>query len=191
MSLSRAGQRARLSFAGTAGQRVSVRLTSLTIADGWTSVLNPDGSVLGSPWNSFIWNPFIEPLTLPTTGTYQLLLDPTQAYTGGVTVTLYDVPADVTGAVVINDPAATVTIPVPGQQAALSMAGTASQAITVRGHEQHARPRHARPLVVRAADRPSGCAAPASARGSRSRRPRHIRCALIATARIPGASISR
>jgi hypothetical protein len=72
-------------------------------------------------------------VTLPTTGTHAILLDPTQTYTGTVTVTAYDVPADVTGSLVINDPATPVSLPVPGQRAELTFAGTATQAITVRG----------------------------------------------------------
>jgi hypothetical protein len=36
-------------------------------------------------------------VTLPTTGTYTVTIDPQQASTGNVTLTFYDVPADTTG----------------------------------------------------------------------------------------------
>jgi hypothetical protein len=76
---------------------------------------------------------FLDPNSLGTTATYSVLVDPATAATGNVTVTLYDVPADVTGSVTINGAALHVTLPVPGQQAFLTFPGTTGRAITVRG----------------------------------------------------------
>lgn len=128
ISLTRAGQRARLTFNGTANQRVSVNLTGVTIPQYTLSIVKPDGSILASTGT-----PFLEPQTLPTAGTYAVLLDPAQAYTGNATVALYDVPADLTASLTINGSAFRVTIKVPGQQAYLTFAGTSGQAVTVRG----------------------------------------------------------
>lgn len=128
VNVTRPGQRARLSFAGTAGQRVSVGLTGVTITQYTVSVIKPDGSTLGSTGTTFL-----DPQTLPTSGTYAVLLDPGQAYTGNATVTLYDVPADITGSVTVNGGAVHVTLTVPGQQAFLTFPGTTGQVVTVSG----------------------------------------------------------
>jgi hypothetical protein len=128
LSITRAGQRARLTFTGTAGQRVSVGLTGVTITQSTVSIIKPDGSTLGATTNAFL-----EPQTLPTTGSYAVLVDPSAAYTGTATVTLYDVPPDVTGSVTINGAAFHVALTVPGQQGFVTVPGTTGQAITVRG----------------------------------------------------------
>jgi YD repeat-containing protein len=128
LSISRAGQRARLSFTGTTGQRVSVGLTGVTITQSTVSIIKPDGSTLGATTSAFL-----EPQTLPTTGSYAVLVDPSAAYTGTATVTLYDVPADVTGSVTINGAALHVTLTAPGQQGFVTFPGTTGQAVSVRG----------------------------------------------------------
>jgi hypothetical protein len=51
-----------------------------------------------------VWVPFVDPQTLSTTGIYAILLDPAQAHTGTVTVTLYDVPAEITGSLTTAPP---------------------------------------------------------------------------------------
>ena len=107
---------------------MSVRLTGVTITQSTVSIIKPDGSTLGSTMTTFL-----DPQTLPSTGSYAVLLDPSAAYTGNATVTLYDVPPDVTGSLTINGVAFHVSITVPGQQAYLTFAGTSGQAITVRG----------------------------------------------------------
>ena len=128
VSVTRPGQRARLTFSGTAGQRVSVGLTGVTITQSLLSVIKPDGSTLASTFTTFL-----DVQTLPTTGIYAVLLDPSLAYTGSATVTLYDVPADVTGSVTINGAGLPVTLTVPGQNAQLGFTGSSAQVVTVRG----------------------------------------------------------
>ena len=82
--------------AGTAGQEVSINLGS-SVADTDYQILKPNGNVLDS--GSFDSSgEFIEPFTLPVDGTYKLVLDPQSFFLGGVTTTLYDVPADATAA---------------------------------------------------------------------------------------------
>jgi YD repeat-containing protein len=139
VSVTRPGQRARLTFNGTAGQRVSLNVTAITVSQGVVSILNPDGSVLG------VWpnqstktvtaggTAFLDPNSLGTTGTYAVLVDPTTAATGNVTLTLYDVPPDSTGSLTINGPSAPVTLTVPGQLAQFAFPGSSGQAVTVRG----------------------------------------------------------
>jgi hypothetical protein len=83
--LSAPGQNGTVTFAGTAGQQVTVRLTSNTF--GWVTVrlLKPDGSQLTittAPWSSFN----LSTQTLPTNGTYMIVVDPKDANTGGISV---------------------------------------------------------------------------------------------------------
>jgi len=129
-TLSTPGQVARLSFTGTAGQRVSINSSS-SINTCWTlAILKPDGSQLTSTFScgSSI---FIEPQTLPTSGSYTVLIDPSGSGTGQATVTLYNV-VDGTGTLTLNGPAVNVSITVPGQNASYTFSGTAGQQATVR-----------------------------------------------------------
>jgi hypothetical protein len=125
------GQVARLTFAGTAGQRVSVNSVSNFNGSGcWNlGVYKPDGSQLSNTFNC--GSTFVEPQALPVSGTYTLVIDPSGAITGTATVRLYDV-VDLTGTLVINDPAVGLTTNAPGQNARLTFAGTAGQQVTVR-----------------------------------------------------------
>ena len=139
VSVSRPGQRARLSFSGTAGHRVSLNVTAVTVTQAVVSILTPDGSVLGSwPTQSARTvnsggTAFLEPNSLGTSGTYAVLVDPAAASTGNVMVTLYDVPPDVTGSLTVNGPSAPVSLSVPGQIAQVSFTGSSGQAVRVRG----------------------------------------------------------
>ena len=139
VSVVRPGQRVRLTFSGTAGQRVSLNATAVTVSQAVVSILNPNESVLGTwPTQSTktvfaSGTAFLDPNSLGTTATYSVLVDPATAATGNVTITLYDVPPDVTGSVTINSAALHVTLTVPGQQAFLTFPGTTGRAITVRG----------------------------------------------------------
>jgi len=75
---------------------------------------------------------YIDVQTLPTAGTYSVFLDPQGAAVGSATLTLYDVPPDVTGTVSIGGAAAPVTMSVPGQNGRVTFGGTSGQQVTVR-----------------------------------------------------------
>jgi YD repeat-containing protein len=123
------GQVARLTFEGTALQRISANSTE-TMNGCWTlAILKPDGTQLDSDFTC--GSAFIEPVSLPETGTYTLLIDPQTSVTGGATVNLYNI-ADITGSITLGDPAINVNIGVPGQIATFTMEGTATQQATVR-----------------------------------------------------------
>lgn len=133
-TLTTPGQIAHFSFSGTAGQRIS-ELTTGTFNSAFTSrIMKPDGSQLVGSFTAGGTNVvhFLEPPLLPVTGTYAVDVDPDSTGTGSVTMSLSTVPADVTGSIVINDPALAVTITAPGQNAAMTFSGTASQSVTVR-----------------------------------------------------------
>ncbi len=127
------GQSASLTFTGNANQRVSLKMTSITIFSSYVDFYKPDGSVLGSSTLvSNVSSAFIDPRTLPVNGTYSILINPNGTNTGNMTLTLYDVPSDPTGSVTVGGSALAVTTTVPGQNASVTFSGTSGQQVTVR-----------------------------------------------------------
>jgi YD repeat-containing protein len=127
------GQNGKLTFSGTANQRVSIRMTSVAFTNGtfaWVYLKKPDGSTLASV---FFAEPsgFLDTQVLPSTGTYTILVDPSDGGVGNTTVTAYEVPADVTGSVTVGGSALNVANTTPGQNADITFEGTASQQVTV------------------------------------------------------------
>ena len=125
------GQNAVLSFSGVAGQRVSLRMSGVTISSSVVSVRKPDGAALATA-NLGTAGAFIDTVTLPSTGGYTIAIDPTLTNTGTMTLTLYDVPPDVTGTIGMNGSPVTVTTTTPGQNAVLTFSGVAGQRVSLR-----------------------------------------------------------
>jgi YD repeat-containing protein len=131
VTLSTPGQNADLTFSGVTGQRVLLRLTAVTIGSANVSILNPDGSALLAPWLVTTSGGIAE-RTLAATGAYTIRVDPVGSNTGAMTLTLYDVPPDLTGSMTVNGAGVPVAVGTPGQNATITFAGTASQQVTVR-----------------------------------------------------------
>ena len=74
---------------------------------------------------------FIDVKSLPTTGTYTILVDPQSFAIGSATLQLYDVPADASAAITAGGAPVTVTTTIPGQNAKLTFAGTAGRGIAL------------------------------------------------------------
>jgi YD repeat-containing protein len=131
------GQNARPVFNGTSGQRISLRMSGVTIATSTccstrVSILNPDGTALVSPGFIGTTGGFFDTQTLPLSGVYTILVDPQGSDTGSMTLTLNDVPADVTGTITLGGAPVTITTTISGQNAALTFNGTASQKISLK-----------------------------------------------------------
>ncbi len=126
ITISRVGQNARYSFTGTAGQTVSLGMTSVTIPQSNVSMYKPDGSVFIAPTSISTSGGALDSQVLPVTGTYAILVDPSGTYTGNMTLTLYGTP-DVTGTITIDGATVTPTLTVPGQRARYTFSGTAGQ----------------------------------------------------------------
>ena len=128
------GQNAVLSFAGAAGQRIVVQGTGGTYGtyNATAVVRKPDGSNLTSSAYCGA-SCFFDVTTLPVAGTYSILLNPDAAYTGAVTLRVYDVPADAAVGATVGGAAVPVTTTAPGQNAVLSFTGAAGQRIVVQG----------------------------------------------------------
>ena len=123
------GQNALLSFSGQAGQRVGMKIGP-TCCQTTVTIKSPDGTTLSSAV-SFSSGGFVEPKTLPQSGTYTVLVDPAANATGSVTLQLYDVPPDVTAPIVPGSPV-TVTVTAPGQNALLTFTGQGGQQLTMK-----------------------------------------------------------
>jgi YD repeat-containing protein len=127
ISIARVGQNARYTFSGTAGNTVSLQLSSVTITSGAVSIVKPDGTNLVAPTSFGTGGVVLDTQVLPVTGTYAVFVDPSAAYIGNATLTVYNTP-DVTGTITIDG--AVVTTPaltVPGRRARYTFTGTAGQ----------------------------------------------------------------
>jgi YD repeat-containing protein len=126
------GQNARYTFSGTAGQQVSLNLSGSTYTGCnavVVSILKPDNTSLGSTGLCNTATGFLDSLTLPTTGTYTVFVDPQGTVTGSITVLLNSF-ADVTGTTSVGTPL-TVTTTTPGQNALYTFSGTSGQQVSL------------------------------------------------------------
>jgi von Willebrand factor type D domain len=125
------GQNASVSFDATAGQRVYVNCTETSgISTATYTLLGPDGATLNAIYSCPSSGTVFDTTTLPDAGTYTVTIDPPGAETGTITIGVHAVPADVTAAATAGTPV-TVTTTVPGQNAAVTFAGTAGQRIFI------------------------------------------------------------
>ena len=132
-----AGENARLHFDGAAGQRVSLRLSDVTIGTSTccsarVSITKPDGSSLVPPTPVGRNGGFVDTRTLPASGAYTILVDPQATDVGSMTLTLYDVPPDTVGSIAAGGPPATAETSVAGQNALVRFNGAAGQRVSLR-----------------------------------------------------------
>jgi hypothetical protein len=124
------GQNAYFTFTGTAGHRLALSMTGVTISSGSLTLLDPNSAVVTGP-QAFATAPtFIGPITLGLTGTYTLVLDPKGKAKGSVTLTGYDVPADTSAALTLGTPTVGTTT-VPGQRNNFTFTGTQNQRVSL------------------------------------------------------------
>ncbi|MFI6447013.1 RHS repeat-associated core domain-containing protein [Kitasatospora sp. NPDC050543] len=125
VTITRASQNARLTFQGTAGQRLSIgrQAKSYTGAVSFT-VYGPDGRQLASGSSGNLDLP-----ALATTGGYEIVASPNSSALGDYTVQLSQV-VDA-GTVAADGPAVTVTVPRAAQNASVRFAGTAGQRLSL------------------------------------------------------------
>jgi hypothetical protein len=91
IAVARPGQTARYTFSGTSAQLLRVNWSSTAVSSGATvtvTVLKPDGSTLSSGSFTNGATSGLDIASLPTTGTYTVVLDPSMAATFSASVTL-------------------------------------------------------------------------------------------------------
>jgi len=131
VTTTQAGQDAVLTFSSTAGQRVSLAVTSVTNPGAYVRLVMLDGTDQTYIGIGTGCNPcFLDTLTLATAGTYTLWVQHYSTNVGSETLQLYNV-VDATGTVTVGGVATTVTISTPGQNAQLTFGGTSGQQVTV------------------------------------------------------------
>jgi len=131
------GQNALVTFSGNQNQRIALGLSNVSIGtssccSARVSILKPDGSTLvfATPFGK--GGGFVDTRSLPVSGTYTILVDPQLADVGSATLTLHDVPPDVTSTIAPGGPPVTVSMgPVPGQNALVTFSGTQGQRIAL------------------------------------------------------------
>jgi hypothetical protein len=101
-----AAQNAVFTFDGSVGQRVAFNFTGGSFGGqnaAMISVVRPDGGWLIPNYycGTSCW---FEPMTLPATGTYKIVVDPQGSATGSLTAQLYDVPTAATATVTVGGP---------------------------------------------------------------------------------------
>ncbi len=124
------GQNARVMFSGIAGRVINVGASQVSMGSGffYLSVLNPDGTRLGNSVIIANTGGSDDELTLPTTGTYTTLVDPSGTATGSATISLS---RDVTATASVGGPAVRITTSAVGQNAKVTFSGSASQRVTM------------------------------------------------------------
>ena len=126
------GQKALLGFTGTAGRRISMRIIGDTIAASTVSIRAPNGKTFASRSSVGTGGGFIDAKQLTLSGAYTVSVDPIAQAAGQLTLTLYDVPPDVTGSLVLNGAGRSVALGVPGMNARLTFSGASGQHVSVR-----------------------------------------------------------
>jgi hypothetical protein len=130
VTISNAGATGTATFAGTANQRVSLNISNSTIASMKVSLVKVNGPTVFTV-SATKTAKFVDTNTLPTTGTYKLIVDPNLSYTGKVTLRLYDVPPDASTSVTMGGASGTVTTTVPGQDAYFTFAGVSGHRLAL------------------------------------------------------------
>lgn len=128
VTLGSPGQRGAVTFQGTAGTDVFVRL-SASVAPDWTTTLaylqDPAGNrVTSSTASPDATKAYISKFTLPATGGYRLVIGLGGSLTGTVSATVTRVPADQVVAAAVDDKARSATVTY-GQAARFTFTGTA------------------------------------------------------------------
>jgi uncharacterized protein YhfF len=138
--LTQPGRATRLPFTGTQGQRVSAvvtvtsgNFTCFGASVGTTEIRRADTNALvaGPVATCGVTGAtaFVEPVTLPVSGSYVVVVDPLGQATGVATVRLYTV-VDVTTAISTNGSAVSVNLNVPGRATRLPFTGTQGQRVS-------------------------------------------------------------
>ena len=133
ITISEPGQNAQLTFNGSQNQLASVWISNSTFPNCASlnfSILGPTGQSVGNGGSICDSSGFVPQVTLPSPGTYTLLMSPTYGGTGSAVVAISQF-SEVTGAITPGTPTA-VAINMPGQYAQLTFNGNVGQVANVQ-----------------------------------------------------------
>jgi hypothetical protein len=125
------GQNSSLTFAASAGQRLSIQVTASGLPTTKLDLRQPNGSLLTTFYVSTSGG-FMDTRTLPAAGVYTLAIDPSGGATVSMTILLYDVPPDATATTAPGGAPASLTIAVPGQNGSVGFQGVAGQRLSLQ-----------------------------------------------------------
>ncbi|WP_174993899.1 IPT/TIG domain-containing protein [Burkholderia arboris] len=134
LSVSTPGQRMNLTFNGITGQKIS--LVADIASPLWQnceyfSITSPDGSLLLPQKLNCNTSFFSGVITLPSSGTYSILLAPASTTVGSATFKLYTVPPDTTGTIVANGTPIGIVVSAPGQKGSLTFSASTGDRISL------------------------------------------------------------
>ena len=118
-------------FDRAAGERFAFTISNQLIERLHIQIVRPDGVVMFASGAVYPSGYFTDVKNAPTTGTYTLIVDPDEGFIGTATVTLTDVPRDVSGQLTPDGAPVSFAVTTPGQNARISFAGNAGQRIAV------------------------------------------------------------
>jgi hypothetical protein len=139
-------------FDGVAGQRINIGFSGATLTQGRASVYRPDGelmSIVASPVTHYYWTAYkpapdsmatkaasfspkggsLDLPALPSSGTYTIVINPGESYTGDVTVT---VSTELTGDITPQGAAVPIAFGRFGQNARYTFSGTTGQTVSLQ-----------------------------------------------------------
>lgn len=127
------GQNAVYRWRGSRGERVSLDVTDIKLDSDYelVKIVSPDGSVTAGSGPTSTGH-FFEPLTLPTTGAYTVVVDPHGAATGSTSLTLHRLPERRVTRIAIGGATRRVAITIPGAEATLAFTGRAGAHVSIR-----------------------------------------------------------
>jgi len=136
VATSTAGQDARVTFTGTAGQRIFVRATGVTNPSATLWLVRPDNTTqVSTGINNSAGQVFVlDTQVLSTTGIYTLWIQHSGTNVGSETLQINSVPGDITGSITLGGTA--VRVPSSGdtalgQNAVLSFTASAGQKVSM------------------------------------------------------------
>jgi len=129
-TVSTPGQNARMTFAGTAGQRVSLTASVVSIPSSTVWIERPNGASIAQ-FTTGTSGRFMSPVTLPQSGTYIVHIDPQGSGTGHMSLDPEIVPGDPVYPIVANGVVVSGTNGGAGQNALFTFSGSASQKISL------------------------------------------------------------
>jgi YD repeat-containing protein len=129
IAINTGGKIAIRAFDGTQGHRASVSVTGANFAAGGTvAIYGPFGNRIAT---GFTGSGFLDPVDLMSTATYTLLFAPNGLHKGSATVTVFDVPPDVTDPIPLSPANVVAALTTPGRNARLPFSATANDRVSV------------------------------------------------------------
>lgn len=131
LDITRPGERKRVPFSGTAGQKIYVDVLSSTLPGGcgWLTVQNAAGEVLGSGC-VVSGKGGVDALVLPATGGYFVVVQPPGQSTGSISIRVVT-GEDQRGSLTIDGPATGISVDSAGSVGRLSFTGRKGQIVYV------------------------------------------------------------